>query len=57
MHTDIFYKSNNSHNLGIFILAIQNTRVNIPFDLASRIVSIVSYDAHRQERLQELIKF
>lgn len=58
VHTDVFYKVTNSQNyLDFHSCHPRHTKINIPFNLASRIVTIVSDENLRQHRLDELFIF
>ena len=56
--TDLYYKPTNSHNyLDFYSCHPKHTKVNVPFSLASKIVTVVSDPAKRKERLMELNDF
>ena len=53
--TDLYYKPTNTHNYLDFLSCHpKHTKVNVPFSLASKIVTIVSDSEKRSERLNEL---
>lgn len=55
LSTDLYSKSTDSHNyLDFFSSHVKHTKVNIPFNLASRLVTIVSDEARLEERLDDL---
>ena len=55
LETDIFYKETNSHEyLNYFSHHLENTKQNIPYSLAKRIILFVSDEEKMNERLSEL---
>ena len=55
IHTDIFSKSTDTHNyLNFKSSHPKHTKLNIPFNLASRIITITNTEASRTLRLDEL---
>jgi hypothetical protein len=56
--TDIYAKPTDSHNyLDFFSSHAKHTKLNIPFNLASRLITIVSDNDILENRLQELFIF
>ena len=55
MHTDIYYKTTNSHDyLDFFSSHPYHTKANIPYNLAKRIICFVSQPERMEYRLNEL---
>ena len=58
IHTDIFSKSTDTHNyLNFKSSHPKHTKLNIPFNLASRIITIANTEASQTRRLEELKTF